>query len=80
MPLWARRRGSRSDDVRSERFAKTLAVGRTLLSLNSMETAYEADYYDQMHMIRDFHDLGGSSLTEVIKEISDGHLISFASR
>ncbi len=39
--------------------------------------AHRVGYYDQMHMVRDFHDLGGGAPTQVIKEISDEHLISF---
>ena len=39
--------------------------------------AHTVGYYDQMHLIRDFHDLGGSAPTQVMKEISDEHLISF---
>ncbi|HEY0780462.1 MAG TPA: helix-turn-helix domain-containing protein [Gemmatirosa sp.] len=41
--------------------------------------AHEVGYYDQMHMIRDFHQLGGGSPTQVLNRIEDGHLISFAS-
>ena len=39
--------------------------------------AHRVGYYDQMHMVRDFHDLGGGAPTQVMKEISDEHLISF---
>ncbi len=45
-----------------------------------MKIAHEVGYYDQMHLIRDFHDLGGGAPTEVMKEIADSHLISFACR
>ena len=41
------------------------------------DIAYKVGYYDQMHMVRDFHDLGGGTPTQVMKEISDEHLISF---
>ncbi len=43
-----------------------------------MKIAHEVGYYDQMHLIRDFHDLGGGAPTEVMKEIAENHLISFA--
>ena len=42
-----------------------------------LEIAHEVGYYDQMHLVRDFHDLGGGTPTQVMKEISDEHLISF---
>jgi AraC-like DNA-binding protein len=45
-----------------------------------MEIAHEVGYYDQMHLIRDFHDLGGGPPTQVMKEIADNHLISFSCR
>jgi len=45
-----------------------------------MDIAHEVGYYDQMHLIRDFHDLGGGTPTEVMKEIADNHLISFFCR
>jgi AraC-like DNA-binding protein len=45
-----------------------------------MDIAHEVGYYDQMHLIRDFHDLGGGTPTEVMEEIADNHLISFFCR
>jgi len=42
-----------------------------------IDIAHQVGYYDQMHLIRDFHDLGGGTPTEVMKTISDEHLISF---
>ncbi len=45
-----------------------------------MAIAHEAGYYDQMHLIRDFHEFGGGPPTEVMKEIGDNHLISFFCR
>lgn len=42
-----------------------------------LQIAHEVGYYDQMHLVRDFHDLGGGAPTQVMKEISDEHLISF---
>ena len=45
-----------------------------------LQIAHEVGYYDQMHLARDFHDLGGGAPTQVMKEISDEHLISFCCR
>ena len=45
-----------------------------------LDIAHELGYYDQMHLIRDFHDLGGGTPTDVIKEIANNHLISFFCR
>ena len=42
-----------------------------------IDIAHKVGYYDQMHLVRDFHDLGGGAPTQVMKEISDEHLISF---
>ncbi len=47
---------------------------------NWMEIACEVGYYDQMHLIRDFHQLAGGSPTEVMREIADHHLISYCCR
>lgn len=45
-----------------------------------IDIAHKVGYYDQMHLVRDFHDLGGGAPTQVMKEISDEHLISFCCR
>ena len=42
-----------------------------------IDIAHKVGYYDQMHLVRDFHDLGGGAPTQVVNEISDEHLISF---
>ena len=47
---------------------------------NWMEIAQKVGYYDQMHLIKNFHDLGRGTPTEVIGGIEDGHLISFCCR
>jgi AraC-like DNA-binding protein len=44
---------------------------------NWTDIAHEVGYYDQMHLVRNFRDLGGGTPTEVMKEIEDSHLISF---
>ncbi len=45
-----------------------------------LSIAHGAGYYDQMHLIREFHEFGGGAPTQVMKEISDEHLISFCCR
>ena len=45
-----------------------------------LDIAHKVGYYDQMHLVRDFHDLGGGAPTQVVKTISDEHLISFCCR
>ena len=45
-----------------------------------MTIAHAAGYYDQMHLVRDFHEFGGGPPTEVMSEIADTHLISFSCR
>lgn len=45
-----------------------------------IDIAHKIGYYDQMHLVRDFHDLGGGAPTQVMKEISTKHLISFCCR
>ncbi len=42
--------------------------------------AHKVGYYDQMHLVRDFHDLAGGAPTQVMSEISEEHLISFCWR
>ena len=42
-----------------------------------IDVAHKVGYYDQMHLVRDFHDLGGGAPTQVVKAIADEHLISF---
>lgn len=65
--------------IRISRFQR--AIGKHQAGCgNWLRIAHEAGYYDQMHLIRDFHELGGGSPTEVVKEIADNHLISFACR
>jgi AraC-like DNA-binding protein len=42
-----------------------------------IDIAHKVGYYDQMHLVRDFHDLAGGSPTQAMNAISDEHLISF---
>ena len=54
------------------------AIGRHRAGYgNWKEVAHDVGYYDQMHLVRSFRDLGGGTMTEVMKEIEDNHLISF---
>ena len=56
------------------------AIGRHRAGCgNWKEIAQDVGYYDQMHLVRNFRDLGGGTPTEVMKEIEDNHLISFFS-
>ena len=43
-----------------------------------IDIAHKVGYYDQMHMVRDFHVLGGGAPTQVMKAIAEEHLISFS--
>jgi AraC-like DNA-binding protein len=57
------------------------AIGRHRAGYgNWKEIAHDAGYYDQMHLVRNFRDLGGGTPTEVMKQIEDNHLISFCCR
>jgi AraC-like DNA-binding protein len=54
------------------------AIGRHRAGYgNWKEIAHDVGYYDQMHLVRNFRDLGGGTPSEVMKEIEDNHLISF---
>ena len=62
--------------VRVSRFQRAIGEYRSGHS-SWIDIAHKIGYYDQMHLVRDFHDLGGGSPTEVVKAITDQHLISF---
>ncbi|WP_263381395.1 helix-turn-helix domain-containing protein [Granulicella arctica] len=62
--------------ARVSRFQR--AIGEYRSSQSSwLDIAHKVGYYDQMHLVRDFHDLGGGPPTQVLKKISEEHLISF---
>ena len=65
--------------ARVSRFQRAIAQYRSGRS-SWIDIAHKVGYYDQMHMVRDFHDLGGDAPTQVMKQISDEHLISFCCR
>ena len=62
--------------ARVSRFQRAIAEYRSSHS-TWLDIAHKVGYYDQMHLVRDFHDLGGGAPTQVMNEISDEHLISF---
>lgn len=62
--------------ARVARFERAIRL-RTRHSWSWMKVAHEVEYYDQMHMIRDFHDFAGCTPGVVEKEIAPEHLINF---
>ena len=62
--------------ARVSRFQRAIRERRSGRS-SWIDIAHKVGYYDQMHLVRDFHDLGGGAPTQVMKQISDEHLISF---
>ena len=62
--------------ARVSRFQRAIAEYRLGRS-SWLDIAHQVGYYDQMHLVRDFHDLGGGAPTQVVKAIADEHLISF---
>ena len=62
--------------ARVSRFQRALKEHRSGQS-SWLDIAHKVGYYDQMHLVRDFHDLGGGAPTQVMKETADEHLISF---
>ena len=61
--------------IRISRFQRALNLRKRGLSW--VQVANEANYYDQTHMIRDFHDLAGDTPSKVVQQIKSDHLISF---
>jgi len=58
--------------ARATRFQMALdASSRFAPSRSGLEIAHEYGYFDQAHMIRDFHALGGSSPSQIEKNIGD---------
>ena len=62
--------------ARVSRFQRAIGEYRSGNS-SWIDIAHRVGYYDQMHLVRDFHDLAGGAPTQVIREIADEHLISF---
>jgi AraC-like DNA-binding protein len=61
---------------RISRFQRAIAKHQSGFG-NWLKIAHEVGYYDQMHLIKSFHELAGGSPTEVMKEIKIQHLISY---
>ena len=62
--------------ARVSRFQRAIAEYRSGHG-SWIDIAHKVGCYDQMHLVREFHDLGGGTPTQVVREISDEHLISF---
>ncbi len=63
--------------TRIARFSHALRL-RTETSLTWTQIAHAAQYYDHMHMIRDFREFAGEAPTSALREIAPEHLIHFA--
>jgi AraC-like DNA-binding protein len=58
--------------VRATRFQMALEAGsRFATSRSGLEIAHEFGYFDQAHMVRDFHAFGGSPPSQIEKHIGD---------
>ena len=62
--------------LRIARFQQVLKM-KSKGSLNWVEVAHALEYYDQMHMIRDFRAMAGDSPVRAIDHIQPEHLINF---
>jgi len=65
--------------LRLARFQNALKMKRTR-DLSWMEVAHATGHHDQMHLIHEFHALGGDSPGRVMKQMAPEHLISFLCR
>jgi AraC-like DNA-binding protein len=61
---------------RVARFQKALALSSSQ-NTTWLQVAHAADYYDQMHMVRDFRAFAGGSPTKALASIESHHLIKF---
>ncbi|RXH56172.1 helix-turn-helix domain-containing protein [Granulicella sibirica] len=61
---------------RIARFQRALNLGLSQ-ETSWLKVAHEADYYDQMHMIRDFRVFAGGPPTKALASIESHHLIRF---
>jgi len=61
---------------RIARFQRALALG-SRPNISWLEVAHAADYYDQMHMIRDFRAFADGPPTRAFASIDPHHLIKF---
>lgn len=65
--------------ARITRFQTVLDAKRLTPSISWLSVAHEFGYHDQMHMIRDFHNLGGNAPRTVIQQSGDLQPWSLAS-
>jgi len=65
--------------ARLGRFQNALRMKKTR-DLSWMEVAHATDHHDQMHLIHEFHALGGDSPGRVMEQMAPEHLISFLCR
>jgi transcriptional regulator GlxA family with amidase domain len=65
--------------ARITRFQKALDTKRTAPQRSWMSVAHELDYFDQMHMIRDFRCLSGNAPSDLFQQIGDYQPWSLAS-
>jgi AraC-like DNA-binding protein len=61
---------------RIARFQRALALGSSQ-DISWLQVAHAADYYDQMHMVRDFRAFAGGPPTKALASIEPHHLIKF---
>ena len=61
---------------RIARFQRALRM-RTSNNKSWLEIAHASEYYDQMHMVRDFHVFAGDSPARSFADIAPEHLINF---
>jgi transcriptional regulator GlxA family with amidase domain len=61
---------------RIARFQRALALGSSQ-DVSWLQVAHAADYYDQMHMVRDFRAFAGGPPTKALASIQPHHLIKF---
>jgi AraC-like DNA-binding protein len=62
--------------ARISRFQRALKSGLSATG-SWLRVAHALDYYDQMHMIRDFHAFAGGPPTETLTSLAPYHLIHF---
>jgi AraC-like DNA-binding protein len=61
---------------RISRFQRALTLGSSQ-EISWLEVAHAADYFDQMHMVRDFRVFAGGSPKKAVASIEPHHLIKF---
>jgi AraC-like DNA-binding protein len=64
--------------ARTTRFQRALDAKRLFPGRSWLSIAHEFDYFDQMHMVRDFQSLGGDAPNGVLDQLADGQPWSLA--